>query len=59
MSAALRLDGNGQPVLAIAIEGEAVSANRWRLEGGDLVIADPPEDFVARNRNEDRTQGQY
>ena len=46
VSAALRLDGNGQPVLAIAIEGEAVSANRWRLEGGDLVIADPPEEFV-------------
>jgi aminopeptidase N len=42
----LRLDGNGQPVLAIAIDGEAVSANRWRLEGGDLVLADPPENFA-------------
>ncbi len=42
----LRLDGNGQPVHAIAIDGERISENRWRIEEGDLVLADPPEDFT-------------
>ncbi len=41
--ASLRLDGNGQPVLALALDGERPSANRWRIEGGNLVLADPPE----------------
>ncbi len=44
--APLRLDGNSQPVLAIAIDGEKASANRWRIEGGDLFILDPPEQFL-------------
>ena len=42
----LRLDGNGQMVRALAIDGEPASENRWRLEDGDLVLADPPEDFT-------------
>ncbi|MGH7120680.1 MAG: aminopeptidase N [Acetobacteraceae bacterium] len=44
--APLRLDGNGQPVLDIAIDGEKASANRWRIEDGDLFILDPPDRFV-------------
>ncbi len=42
----LRLDGAGQPVLAIAIDGERISENRWRIEDGDLVLADPPDAFT-------------
>ncbi|HWA80642.1 MAG TPA: aminopeptidase N, partial [Acetobacteraceae bacterium] len=45
-AAPLRLDGNGQPVLAIAVNGERIRANRWRIEEGDLIIAEPPESFI-------------
>ena len=41
--APLRLDGAGQPVRAIAIDGVALGENRWRLDDRALVIADPPE----------------
>ena len=41
--AALRLDGAGQPVRAIAIDGVPLGENRWHLDGDMLVIADPPE----------------
>jgi len=44
--ALLRLDGNGQPVLALLLDGEKVSANRWRLEDGNLVLTDPPARFT-------------
>ncbi|MGH7077833.1 MAG: M1 family aminopeptidase, partial [Acetobacteraceae bacterium] len=44
--APLRLDGNSQPVRAIAIDGEAASANRWRIDDGDLFILDPPDQFL-------------
>ncbi|MGH7101448.1 MAG: aminopeptidase N, partial [Acetobacteraceae bacterium] len=44
--APLRLDGNSQPVRAIAIDGERASANRWRIDEGDLVILDPPDQFL-------------
>ena len=42
-AATLRLDGAGQPVRAIAIDGVPLGENRWRLDGDTLVIADPPE----------------
>ena len=42
----LRFDGNSQPILAIAIDGEKASANRWRVEDGDLFILDPPDRFL-------------
>ncbi|MGH7070571.1 MAG: aminopeptidase N, partial [Acetobacteraceae bacterium] len=44
-NAPLRLDGNNQLVRAIRIDGEAASANRWRIECGDLLILDPPARF--------------
>ena len=40
---ALRLDGAGQPVLAIAIDGVGLGAERWRLEGTTLVIDAVPD----------------
>ncbi|MGC8475658.1 MAG: aminopeptidase N [Acetobacteraceae bacterium] len=39
---ALRLDGAGQELRAIALDGAALGANRWRMDGSDLVIEDPP-----------------
>ncbi|HUC16284.1 MAG TPA: aminopeptidase N [Acetobacteraceae bacterium] len=42
----LRLDGNGQLVHEIALNGERISANRWRIEDGDLILADPPSSFT-------------
>ncbi|MGC8517547.1 MAG: aminopeptidase N [Steroidobacteraceae bacterium] len=41
--AALRLEGAGQPVLAIAIDGVALSAERWGLQGTVLVIDAVPD----------------
>ena len=40
---ALRLDGAGQPVRAIALDGVALGPNHWRMDGTTLVIGDPPE----------------
>ena len=40
---ALRLEGAGQPVLAIAIDGVALSAERWRLQGTALLIDAVPD----------------
>ena len=42
-AAPLRLDGAGQPIRAIALDGAPLGANRWRLEGDALVIDEPPE----------------
>jgi len=42
-SPALRLDGAGQPVLAIAIDGVGLGAERWRLEGTTLIIDAVPD----------------
>ncbi|MGH7042846.1 MAG: aminopeptidase N, partial [Acetobacteraceae bacterium] len=44
--AALRLDGAGQPVRAITIDGVELGANRWRIEDGALIVADPPASCV-------------
>ena len=41
--APLRLDGAGQPIRAIAIDGVALGPNRWHRDGEDLVIAEAPE----------------
>ncbi|HVB68938.1 MAG TPA: aminopeptidase N [Acetobacteraceae bacterium] len=41
--APLRLDGAGQPVRAIAIDGVPLGANRWRIEDEALIVADPPD----------------
>ncbi len=43
--ALLRLDGAGQPVLRIAIDGAEVGANRYTQDGSSLVIPDPPDAF--------------
>ncbi len=45
-AAPLHLEGNGQPVLRIAIDGAAVGPNRYRLENGNLVVADAPDTFT-------------
>ncbi|MGH7057464.1 MAG: M1 family aminopeptidase, partial [Acetobacteraceae bacterium] len=42
----LRLDGNGQPVIAIRLDGKEISANRFRIEDDGLVLSDPPESFT-------------
>ncbi|MGH8229115.1 MAG: aminopeptidase N, partial [Steroidobacteraceae bacterium] len=43
---ALRLDGAGQPVRAIALDGIALGADRWRLEQAALVVDDVPDACV-------------
>ena len=40
---ALRLDGAGQPVRAVALDGVALGPNHWRMDGTTLVISAPPE----------------
>ncbi len=40
---ALRLDGAGQPVRALALDGVAVEGRHWRLDGDSLVIDAVPE----------------
>ena len=42
----LHLDGDGQPVLRLAIDGVEAGPNRYQLEDGNLVIADLPDAFV-------------
>ncbi|MGH8296816.1 MAG: aminopeptidase N, partial [Steroidobacteraceae bacterium] len=42
----LRLDGAGQAVRAIALDGAALGADRWRLDEGSLVIDDVPDTCV-------------
>jgi len=42
----LRLDGAGQPIGAIAIDGEALGANRYEVTEDSLTIADPPDAFT-------------
>jgi aminopeptidase N len=39
----LRLDGAGQPVRAVALDGVALGPNHWRMDGTALVIGDAPE----------------
>ncbi len=39
----LRLDGAGQPVRAVALDGVALGPNHWRMDGSALVIGDAPE----------------
>ena len=43
---ALRLDGADQPVRAIALDGTALEAGRWRVENAALLIEDPPDECV-------------
>ncbi len=43
---ALRLDGAGQPVCAIALDGVPLGADRWRLGDTSLFIADAPDACV-------------
>ena len=40
---ALRLDGDGQPILAISLDGLALDSGRWRLDGTTLVIDAVPD----------------
>ncbi len=40
---ALRLDGAGQPVRAVALDGVALGPNHWGMDGNTLVIGAPPE----------------
>ncbi|MDE2006302.1 MAG: aminopeptidase N [Rhodospirillales bacterium] len=42
----LRLDGAGQPVRAIALDGVPLGANRWRLDEASLIIDDIPDSAV-------------
>ncbi len=42
----LRLDGAGQKVERIAIDGEALGANRYEVGADSLAIADPPDAFT-------------
>ena len=39
----LRLDGAGQPVCAIALDGVPLGADRWRLDEASLVIDEVPD----------------
>ena len=41
--APLSLDGAGQPILSLMIDGVPLGENRWHREGDALVIADPPD----------------
>ncbi len=45
-SGPLRLDGAGQPIERIAIDGEAQGANRYELTPESLSIADAPDAFT-------------
>ncbi len=42
----LRLDGAGQPIARIAIDGEALGANRYETTPDSLNIPDPPDAFT-------------
>jgi aminopeptidase N len=42
----LRLDGAGQPVLRIAIDGAEIGANRYKVDDTGLTLPDPPDAFV-------------
>ena len=42
----LRLDGDGLAPLLVKVDGEALSARDWRLDGGVLVIALDGESHV-------------
>ncbi len=42
-SAPLHLDGNNQPLDRIAIDGTEIGPNRYRIEDGNLVIPDLPD----------------
>ncbi len=42
----LRLDGAGQPIGAIALDGETLGANRFEVTDDLLTIADPPDAFT-------------
>ncbi len=39
----LRLDGAGQPVRSITLDGSALDTHRWRADGTSLVIEDVPD----------------
>jgi len=43
---ALRLDGAGQPVRRMAIDGVEIGANSYAQDDAGLVIPDPPDAFV-------------
>jgi aminopeptidase N len=42
----LCLDGNGQPLLRVVIDGVPLGDNRYRLDGGNLIIADVADAFA-------------
>ncbi|MEO8714973.1 MAG: M1 family aminopeptidase, partial [Acetobacteraceae bacterium] len=42
----LCLDGAGQKIGRIAIDGEALGANRYEVDEDSLTIADPPDAFI-------------
>jgi aminopeptidase N len=55
----LRLDGEGLEPVRFALDGAPLQAGRWRIEDGDLVVADVPESFeletVCRIRPQENT----
>jgi len=44
-AAALRLDGGGQPLIAIALDGVALAPERYRLEAASLIVDEVPDAF--------------
>ncbi len=44
--APLRLDGEELELVSLALDGAALPPDRYRIEDGDLVIADPPGVFA-------------
>jgi len=41
----LRLDGEELELVSIALDGAPLAAERYRIEDGDLIIAEPPDAF--------------
>ncbi|HXQ49782.1 MAG TPA: aminopeptidase N [Stellaceae bacterium] len=58
--APLRLDGEEMELVSVVLDGEALGANRYRLEPDALVLADVPEAFSlaieTRIKPQDNTQ---
>lgn len=48
----LRLDGNGQTLLRVAINGSPLGDNRYRLDDGNLIIADVADAFTVEIETE-------
>jgi aminopeptidase N len=58
--APLRLDGEDMELVSVALDGEVLGANRYRIEPDGLVLADVPERFSlaieTRIKPQDNTQ---